>query len=410
MRNVWTIARHEYSINVRRTGFIIVTALIPVAALIAFAVMAFFSRPAVQFLEKTFTGGSEKPIGIVDQSGLFTPILPEFRSHFHLYQDQATAKKAIVDDVVAAVFVIPRDYMSSGAVRVLISGRNHMQGDMITDSKRVTAFFVSHLLRNSPAALRERAAHPAKFSTVEIGAAGSNKTNVLYAMVVPYILSIFLIVTIFTTAGYLLQGIAEEKENRIVEIILSSVSSTELLAGKVIGLGAVGLTQVLIWLLTVLLFSGATTLVLAMNVASATSWQVLALALVYYVLGFTMYAVLMAATGSIGSNLKEAQQISGVFSFMAAIPYMVMGIATTNPNAIGLRLLSYFPLTAPTMMLVRFPLGNVPTVDIVVSIAGLLISIPLLLWAGARLFRMGILMYGKRPSLRTVWQMWRMAG
>ncbi len=409
MRNVWIIACHEYHINVRRTGFIIVTALIPAAALIAFAIMAFFSQPATQFLAKTFAGNSDKPIGVVDESGLFTPILPEFQAHFRLYQAQAAAEKAIAADRIAAALVIPQDYMANGAVRVLISDRNHLLGDTITDSKQVNAFFVSHLLRHSTPALRERAAHPAKFSSVEIGTAGGKATHVLDAMVVPYILSIFLIITIFTAAGYLLQGIAEEKENRIVEIILSSVSSTELLAGKVIGLGAVGLTQVSIWLLTVLLFSGAATMVLALNVVSATSWTTLLLALVYYVLGFTMYAVLMAATGSIGSNLKEAQQISGVFSFMAAIPYMVMGVAIANPNALGLRLLSWFPLTAPTMMLVRFPLGSVPTIDIFVSIAGLLVSIPLLLWAGARLFRLGILMYGKRPSLRAVWQMWRSA-
>ena len=87
---------------------------------------------------------------------------------------------------------------------------------------------------------------------------------------------------------------------------------------------------------------------------------------------------------------------------MAAIPLMVGGFMFTNPNMTFVRVLSWFPLTAPTMMLLRLPMAEVPTVDVVGSIVMLIISIPIILWAGSKLFRMGLLMYGKRPSLRQI--------
>ena len=98
-----------------------------------------------------------------------------------------------------------------------------------------------------------------------------------------------------------------------------------------------------------------------------------------------------------------------MFSFMASLPFMVAGLIFTNPNATIARVLSWIPFTSPTMMLLRLPLANVPVIDIVGSIALLAITIPVLVWAGAKVFRMGLLMYGKRASMKQVWQALRQA-
>ena len=101
--------------------------------------------------------------------------------------------------------------------------------------------------------------------------------------------------------------------------------------------------------------------------------------------------------------MQESQQLAGIFSLLAAIPYMISGFLFANPNALIARVLSFFPLTAPTMMMLRLPLAEVPWVDVVGSIAVLVVSIPLALWGSARLFRVGLLIYGKRPSLKEIW-------
>jgi ABC-2 type transport system permease protein len=124
---------------------------------------------------------------------------------------------------------------------------------------------------------------------------------------------------------------------------------------------------------------------------------------VYYVLGYTLYAILMAGIGALGSTAQESQQLAGIFSFFAAIPYMLSGLLFVNPNALVARVLSFFPLTAATMMLLRLPLAEVPWVDVAGSIVVLILFIPLALWMTAKLFGVGLLMYDKRPTLREIW-------
>jgi len=142
---------------------------------------------------------------------------------------------------------------------------------------------------------------------------------------------------------------------------------------------------------------------LAVAGAASIPARVLILGAVYYVLGYALYSILMASVGALGTTTQESQKLAGVFSFFAAVPYMLSGFLFANPNMTLARALSYFPLTAPTMMMLRLPLAEVPWVDVVISIVVLLLSIPAALWAGSKLFQVGLLIYGKRPTLREIW-------
>jgi len=197
--------------------------------------------------------------------------------------------------------------------------------------------------------------------------------------------------------------VAEEKESRVIEIIVSSIRPVELMAGKVIGLGALGLAQVVIWIASSMAFSGGAVALLAIAGAASIPARVLILGAVYYVLGYALYSILMASVGALGTTTQESQKLAGVFSFFAAVPYMLSGFLFANPNMTFARVLSFFPLTAPTMMMLRLPLAEVPWVDVVGSIVVLLLSIPAALWAGSKLFQVGLLIYGKRPTLREIW-------
>jgi ABC-2 type transport system permease protein len=244
---------------------------------------------------------------------------------------------------------------------------------------------------------------------LDVATGGGGATNTIVNMMVPYFLGLLLIITIFSSSGYLLRSVSEEKASRVIEIVLSSTSATQLLAGKVIGLGAVGLTQVIIWLLSAVALSGGAVGLLGIAIPLFSRTEVFILAVVYYLLGFLVYAVLMGSVGALGATEQESQQLAGIFSITAALPMMLAGFLFSNPNMILVRVLSWIPLSAPTMMLLRLPLSEVPTVDIVGSIVVTALSIPLILWAGAKVFRMGLLMYGKRPSLKQVWRVLREA-
>ncbi len=388
-RKVWTVARHEYMVNVKRTGFIIMTAIVPVLGLLGLLFGTLLAGQAQQigeFIVQQFEIGN-KPIGVVDDSGYFSPILPDYQDDFVLYESEAAATGALKAEEISKAMLIGEDYLDTGEVTVLSMGSSFGAAS-VSDSSTVRAFFVDHLLEGEiDAAFRRRAAEPLNVQPRALSGSGETQgegpLGFLFTFVVPYLLSFFLVMTVFTSSGYLLQSVAEEKETRVVEIVISSVRPMELMAGKVIGLGALGLTQVLVWLLSAAGFSGGAVALLAVAGAATIPLRVLALGGVYYALGFTLYAILMAGVGALGTTMRESQQLAGIFSFFAAIPYIVSGFLFTNANMTLARVLSFFPLTAPTMMMLRLPLAEVPWVDVVGSIVVLLLSIPAALWAGA---------------------------
>ena len=408
-RKIFVIARHEYLTNVKRLGFIIMTAIVPALGAVGLLLVTILGgefRQIGDFLARQVVG-EEKPLGVVDDSGLFSPLQADYREDFVLYQSEEAAGDALEAAQISEALLIPEDYLETGKVIVLTQGSGFGAAE-VGDSSRIRAFFVDHLLagRVDPQ-VRERAVSPLRPEAKVISngqTRGEGPLSFVFSFVVPYVLSFFLIMTIFVSSGYLLRSVAEEKETRVVELVISSVRPVELMAGKVAGLGALGLTQVLIWLISTVAFSGGLVALLAAAGAVLIPARVMILGVVYYLLGYTLYAILMAGIGALGTTMQESQQLAGVFSFFAAIPYMLSGFLFVNPNALVARVLSFFPLTAPTMMMLRLPLAEVPWVDVVGSVAVLLVSLPAALWVGAKLFRVGLLIYGKRPTLREIWR------
>ena len=399
------IARHEYIVNVRRIAFILVTLLIPALGLLGVIVTAFFSGQASSFFERQFAPEAIR-VGVVDQSGLYVPIAPRFANRFLAFPNEESATRALLADQVNTFVVIPRDYMQSGRVTAYAKQGGFMSSATATDSSTLRAFLVYGVLAGKvdPMTLG-RATQPLDLQTTTLDAKGNPATGGAFSLVAgfiaPYVFSILLFVSVFASSNYLLRGVSEEKETRVIEILLSSVSPAELLAGKVLGLGALGLTQIGVWLLSTLALSGGLGALVA-GAALILSPAPFLLAGLYFLLGYLLYGTMMAAVGALGTNMRESQQLAGIFSFLAAIPWFAAGIVFTNPNSPIVRVLSYFPLTAPTMMMLRIPLSDVPVVDYVISLIVLAISIPVVLWAGAKIFRMGLLMYGKRPALREI--------
>jgi ABC-2 type transport system permease protein len=194
-----------------------------------------------------------------------------------------------------------------------------------------------------------------------------------------------------------------------MEILLSSMTPTQLLAGKILGLGALGLIQISVWVGSGAALLGATAALFAISGVARFSLSTIVLALAYFTLGYLLYATLMAVAGSIGTTQRESQQISSIFSLAAAVPWMTIGFIINNPNSTLAVVLSYIPLTAPVMMFIRLGFGQVPISQIAISLVLLLAGMALSLWAGAKVFRVGLLMYGKRPGLQDLIRAFRQA-
>jgi ABC-2 type transport system permease protein len=400
-----TIAWHEYLVNLRRPGFIFFTLLIPALGLLVLLVAAFFSGQASQFFEDTFSPGAERPAGVVDYSGLYGTVPDEFAGSLRSYPNEAAALEALLAEEVTGYVVIPADYLATGEVTAYARG-GLMETVSVAEGDVLEPFLVQGLLagRVDPA-VANRVADPADVVPIRLDEQGQplsgNLASSIVGLIVPYVMSIFLIIAVFTASSYLLTSVSEEKESRVIEVVLSSVSAAELLAGKVLGLGALGLTQFLIWIGSGVLLSGGIGALFA-GVVIALNPLVWILAGAYFLLGYLLYGTLMAAAGAMGTSQREGQQLAGWFTVAASVPLMFNSLFLANPNSTWVRALSIFPLTAPTAMMLRLPLTTVAPLDILLSLGGLLLAIPLVVWGGAKVFRMGLLLYGKRPGLKQV--------
>ncbi|MBU4269063.1 MAG: ABC transporter permease [Acidobacteria bacterium] len=218
-----------------------------------------------------------------------------------------------------------------------------------------------------------------------------------------YIMSLFMMIILFgVLIGYgqmIMRGVLEEKSSRISELLISSAKSTHLFYGKVLGIGLAGLTQVALWiLLSIILvsrFSGA----VDASILSFLTPEIGLYFVVFFILGFFIYAIPYAIVGAAVNTDQEAQQFSTAIVWMMLIPYFIGFSATQNPNTTLALVASLIPIFSPILMFMRITASTPPLWQIVTSIALCSLTIWGLAWLGAKIFRVGMLMYGKKPTL-----------
>lgn len=311
---------------------------------------------------------------------------------FTQYSDVAKAKQDLGSGTLSGYLIIPEDYIKTGIVESYVMGKG-------TDipKEELSELMVNNLLKDKvDEDTLQRVKDPITFKRFSIETTGevSEKglSDLLEDFALPYLIGILLLISIFTSSGYLLQSVAEEKESRIIEILLSSVTPMEMLTGKIVGLGSVGLLQIAIWLSVG--FAG-----LIYVFALSINPFLLILSLAYFVLGFLLFASMMGAVGAISGSMRESQQLIPIFTFPAIAPMLFMQVLITEPDGMLSMFFSMFPLTSPVAMLIRMGVSDVPAYQIAISLFILIVSVYFVIIASARLFRVGLLMYGKRPAI-----------
>ena len=311
---------------------------------------------------------------------------------FTQYSDVAKAKQDLGSGTLSGYLIIPEDYIKTGIVESYVMGKG-------TDipHEELSELMVNNLLRDKvDEETLQRVKDPITFKRFSVETTGevSEKglSELLEDFALPYMIGILLLISIFTSSGYLLQSVAEEKESRIIEILLSSVTPIEMLTGKIVGLGSVGLLQIAIWLSVG--FAG-----LIYVFALSVNPFLLILSLAYFILGFLLFASMMGAVGAISGSMRESQQLIPIFTFPAIAPMLFMQVLITEPEGTLSMFFSMFPLTSPVAMLIRMGVSDVPAYQIAVSLFILMVSVYFVIIASARLFRVGLLMYGKRPAI-----------
>lgn len=373
------------------------TFIVPLIALLAIGIFQIVSGIAKPTAEVT-------TIGYVDESGGFDQYTSQGNITLVRFDTPDEATEALVKGDIKEYFVIPPDYISVGVIN-----RYTMQKELVAPLATEAAiknFLSSNLLAGKvPATTAARIQAPLSLFTITLTATGvvAPEQGGFGNFVIPVIFGMLLVFAIIFSSTYLLQGLGEEKENRLIEVLLSSVSTRQLLTGKVLGIGAAGLVQVVVWVVSApLLLNLASSSIGGFISTIQLSASFLVLAVVYFILGYLLFAVLSAGIGAISSGSREGQQLITIFTLPLISPLWFISLLILFPNNPIWVFLTIFPITAPVTTMIRLGATDVPAWQLAVSIAVLGLSMIGVLFITVRVFRTYLLMYGKRPSLGEV--------
>ena len=399
MKKTGIIARHEFITTIRRISYILLTLSFPVLGLLGMLIYMGVAN---------WSGDGAPPeelkIGYVDNTGIFNDYTSPDGAVFIVYDTNDEAREALFTEELNEFFIIPEDYIETGLIARYTTERELEQP---WETRKLTEdFLIANLLDGkvsgevllrvqSPMLSVSTRLDP---ETGEIIPAESELT----AFAMPYVFALLFMMSLFFTSGYLLQGVSEEKENRLIEILLSSVSARQLLTGKVLGLGAAGLIQIVIWLMSSVILLAIASLFFSLPEGLSIPVGLIIFGIIYFILGYLLFGILMATLGSIGSTARESSQWTGIFVMPAVAPLILIPLFIENPDHLIFTVFTLFPLTAPVAAIMKLSIGAMPVWELVISIAILIASIIGAMWLASRVFRTFLLMYGKRPSLREI--------
>jgi len=397
MEKFWMIATNEYKRHVLRKRFIFAVLSMPFFVIIFIGIIIIMGV----FMS------DRSPVGYVDHAGILNNPIPEgnpkdiFEPGLEMiaYKSDEIALKALEAKDVQAVFILTETYQDDYVVPLYFND----QPDGNT-STQIFRFIRTNVIAGEYIPNLERVKQGTNFLLQSLDGSKNFKGSEWYNILPPIVISILFLVVVMTSGGYLLQALVEEKENRTMEIVITSVSPSQLMAGKIVGNISVGLTQLLIWLIF-----GWLGLMVAGRFIPELSNLDISLGLIFQsalviLPAFVSIASMMAALGATVTDSREAQQVSGLFTLPTMIPLWFMTAIIMNPNGAISIFLSYFPLSAPVTLSLRNVFTIIPTWEWIIIMTIQVVFAVMMVWLAGRAFRMGMLQYGKRISLKQLFR------
>lgn len=415
MTGMWRVFRRELIYNFKRKGYLFATLGVPLLMLALFYGYSWYTQrqasqpaePASQAIQPPTgvnlpSGLQPSKGGVIDKAGL---LKPPITSTLTLFASEQDAQQAIQDGRIGYYYVIPADYLKGANVEMYFA-RTALpeEGD-----RPIEVLLTSALqdLTEKPLTNIElkRLQGKATVNSHIIGDSGTTRrsdSDTNFGVV--YIFALALMFCGFTTSGYLLQSIVEEKETRMVEMLLSSVRPRDLLFGKILALSLLGLLQMTLWLGTMIfLITRIANSQLSMfaNMANFTlsAGQIITL-VIFFLLGYLLYAAGFALIGAIANTMREGPQLAAFITVPSVIPLYAISLFAASPDGPLPTALSIFPLTAPLSMVMRATVTYVPWLQVLVSAILLGATVLLLMWLAGRAFRVNVLLAGQTPKLR----------
>ncbi|MGB9665658.1 MAG: ABC transporter permease [Ignavibacteria bacterium] len=232
---------------------------------------------------------------------------------------------------------------------------------------------------------------------VKVSPEGKENLDLEKVFVGTFAFIMLLVMSLLLVASSLVRSVVEEKSNRIIEILLSSCSAKDLMAGKIIGLSALGLTQIFVWILIAVSTLGP-------MILNYVQIQSVGFLILYFILGYILYSALFIGVGSIGNTEQDLQSIMSILSIIIMFPVFISTFIIENPDSKLAIIFSYIPLTTAPMMTLRVSLFDVSLIEKIATLLVLVISIYFVIWFSGKIFRIAILSYGKVPNIQEIFK------
>ncbi len=396
MNRTILVLRHEIITILTKRSFLFALFGIPVIGALVFFVAGSLNKGSSAGNLLTQLVSSQPAVtaeGYVDHSGLIKQIPSSIPPGTLIsYPDEAAAGQALADGKIAGYYVISPDYLQTGKVTAVRANFNPIssagQGNLMEWVMKVN-------LLGGDAQLATLLNGPTNLQQTSLSPTPQREESNLLTFFLPYAVTMIFYVIILSAASLLLSSVTKEKENRVIEILMVSVTPRQLLTGKIVALGLVGLLQTIVWVGTgrILLAQSGTTFNLSSAFQLPASF--LAWGLVFFLLGYAVYASLMAGLGALVPNLREASQATILVIFPLIIPIFLLSILINDPNGMLAVILSLIPFTAPVTMMLRLSAGSVPLWQTLLAAALLAATAVLTVRAVARMFHAQTLLSGQ---------------
>ena len=402
MNQIWKIMRWEFINRVKTKLFLITTFALP------------FFMGAVMYLPTLLMDlepEDESTIGLVyddeikQLAGRFqercnTALITQDGNPQFLFSDLNSEEEAldsVLSKFIDGYLVIPSTVIDSGQVRYFSESLSNIK--IYTSLRRILNQLVIEqrmLDQDIDITLVGKLSRKIEFETYEVDELGkTSEGDELSSFLVPYLFLMILFMTVFMSGQLLLRSVMEERTSRTIEILLSSVTPDEIMKGKIMGLGALGMFQMVFYL------------VVGLSVTHYKGWASIDLPqiplfMIFFTTGYLFYAAIFAAMGTFFTSEQEAQQSSGIISLVAVLPMVFASYFITNPGSTFTIGLTYVPPLTPFMMIIRLGTGTVEMNEIIYTTALMVLSCWLMLGVSGRIFRTAILLYGKKITIREV--------
>ena len=397
MNKTVNVARYEYLHHVGNKRFWISLISVPLGFTLIFILSALLSRFSFD----------TRPVGIVDQGNLIQ-LQPDNSAkstffdpqiYLYVYPDEASARAAVDSSEIQGFAVLPEDYAS----RYQLTYWTNKQPESSVQSL-ISGFISKNLMvaENIDTAVLKRITEGSSVVMQSLDGSQTSDGTGWHRIIVPIVVGMLNFIVVMSSGGYLLKALVEEKENRTIEIMLTSVPSREIMGGKIIGNLGVGLTQIAVWvlLLGVVGFFFRDKLGFLTDINLSGGYLLISVALM--ILSFIFSAALMATIGAAMTSSEESQGIIGLMVLPMMFPFYFLTVFLSYPNGILARVLSFFPLSAPLALSLRMAFSSVSTLEIGLVFVVIVFFTLLMFWLAGVVFKRGMLRYSKRLSLKEI--------